>query len=83
MELDEDEVDRLLSAFEGIARQLKNLGNADASTPMGAIEAHGKAVDDAAERLAGEIDEVATRLGDVAEALEHIADAIKLAMPNK
>lgn len=48
-------VDGLLS----IARALNRLGNADASTPMGGLEALGKAILDSADRIANSIDGLA------------------------
>jgi len=54
-----------VDALDSLAHALKWLGNADASTPMGALEAHGAAMLEAAEKIqAG--------LSDVAEAIrEH------------
>ena len=49
-------------AGETIARALDRLGNADAGTPMGGLEAHGVAMKAAAEIIAGSI-------GDLAEAI--------------
>jgi methyl-accepting chemotaxis protein len=47
-----------------IAMQLKYLGNGDAGTTMGAIEAHGKFVSDA----------ISTGVSDIAQAIRHGAD---------
>ncbi len=44
---------------ESIRSAGKWLGNGDAATPMGALEAHGKAVLDAADRIAGALSDVA------------------------
>ena len=49
----------ITDALDGIADALKWLGNGDASTPMGAIEAHGKAILDAADKIAASIDNLA------------------------
>jgi len=46
-----DAPDNLTEAAENIARQLKWLGNGDAATPMGAIEAHGEAIKAAADTI--------------------------------
>jgi hypothetical protein len=75
------------TALGSIAYQLKNLGNADAATPMGAIEAHGKvvseaitdglsAVADAMSEQAEAQREIAGALHSIAEALSTIAKAI-------
>lgn len=42
-------------ALQDIAYALRALGNADAATPMGAMEAHGKCVLDAADKIAAAI----------------------------
>lgn len=52
----------VVDALDHIARALRLLGNADAATPMGALEAHGKAVLEASEKIA-------TGLHDVAAAI--------------
>lgn len=56
-------VDALQGIGELIRSAARSLGNGDASTPMGAIEAHGKAVTDAA--------------GAIAEAIRDLADAVR------
>jgi uncharacterized protein YukE len=65
----EDIADAIQSVADAIASGLSKLGLAGASTPMGAIESHGKAILDASEKLAGS-------LNDIAEALDRIADQI-------
>lgn len=65
---DEDE-QPIANALENVARQIRNLGNADAATPMGALEALGKVFD---ERLPL----VATETRGIELALDGIADAI-------
>jgi hypothetical protein len=54
--------DDLVDAILKVAYQLKYLGNGDASTPMGAIEAHGKAILDAAQLIADGLSEVAAAI---------------------
>lgn len=46
---------RCAQAIESCARALRDLGNADAATSMGAIEALGKVVRDGLNRIAEEI----------------------------
>lgn len=66
-------VDAIAKLGDDISHGLKWLGNADAATPMGALEAHGKAIADGAETLAsaitGAADEIASALRNVAEAI--------------
>ncbi len=57
-------------ALQGIAYQLKCLGNGDALTQMGAIEAHGVVVKEAGEAIAGGLHEVARAIEKLAEAVE-------------
>lgn len=59
LEGDNEVAAAILLAGHAIAYQIKNLGLADAATPMGAIESHGTVVKDAAERIAGAIEELA------------------------
>lgn len=63
-------VDALYENGRMIAHALRLLGNADAATPMGALEAHGQAVKDAGH-------EIAVNLAAIAEALDNLADAIR------
>ena len=55
-------------SIDGLARQVRNLGTADAATPMGAIEAHadhmGRIITDAAEIIAGSMSAVATAISE-------------------
>jgi hypothetical protein len=55
----------LTDAVADVAHALRLLGNADASTPMGALEAHGKAMLEASENISG-------GLHDIAEAIREI-----------
>lgn len=54
----------LAEAVSANARAIRLLGNADAATPMGGLEALGKVVVDASERLAGAISELAAAQAD-------------------
>jgi hypothetical protein len=56
-------------AIEAVARQLKWLGNGDAATHFGAIEAHGIQVEKAGNAIYN-------GLSEVAQALENLADAV-------
>jgi hypothetical protein len=58
-------VDALESVANAIRYGLRGLGNADAATPMGALEAHGLAIRQSA-------DQIASAIRDLAEAVrEH------------
>jgi len=58
----EDASEDICEAIDNLARAihlgLRQLGNADAVSPMGAIEAHGVAIRDAAKDIAGAIQEL-------------------------
>jgi hypothetical protein len=65
-----DEIaEALYSLSNNVSTALKYLGNGDAATPMGAIEAHGKAILDASERIALSLD-------GIAEAINRLADCM-------
>ena len=57
-------------ALQGIAYQLKWLGNGDAIAQMGAIEGHSVMVKEAGEAIAGGLHEVARAIEKLAEAVE-------------
>jgi hypothetical protein len=57
--MDEEQWERLVSAIEGLRTWMKYLGNGDASTTFGAIEAHGMAIKEAAEEIASGLRDVA------------------------
>lgn len=52
---------RLAKAQERTARAIILLGNADAATPMGAIEALGKHIGEAIDRIADAVDSLADK----------------------
>lgn len=60
-------------AILAISRAIHDLGNGNAATPMGAIEAHGVAMREAARRLAEAISDAGA---EIALALNHLATAI-------
>ena len=64
--MDERETE-LADAIDGVARALHRLGNADACTAMGGLEAHGKAILDAAEMIAGALSQVASAIETAAD----------------
>ena len=53
-----------------IARALRDLGNADASTPMGGLEALGKAISDSASEVALSMGEIAAAIREHSERSE-------------
>lgn len=59
--------ENIVDAVNRLARAITNLGNADAATPMGGMEALGKSMTDAADRIAS--------------AIERLADAVESAAP--
>lgn len=69
------QVDETLGA--AILRAASMLGNGNASTPMGAIEAHGMKSFEGAQGISNSLDEVAHSLDDIANAIIYLADAIK------
>ncbi len=54
----------MIALADRISYGLKCLGNADAGTPMGAMEAHGKAIIAAGDKIAGAIDYLADAIRD-------------------
>lgn len=48
-----------VDSLDRVADALYRLGNADAATPMGGLEAHGKAILDASEKIAAALHDVA------------------------
>lgn len=71
---------RATDSLDGIARALRALGNADASTPMGGLEAHGLAIRQSLDRLTSAADGIADAIraagADVGAALEAVAQAL-------
>jgi len=60
-----------------ILRAASMLGNGNASTPMGAIEAHGLKSYQGMEGISNSLDGVAYSLDGIANAIMYLADAIK------
>lgn len=60
----------IVDAVFALSRAIKWLGNADAATPMGGLEAHGVAMKESAETIASALMEVATSINGLAVAIE-------------
>ncbi len=56
----------LTHAVADVAHALRLLGNADASTPMGALEAHGAAMIEASENIASGLHDIADAIREAA-----------------
>lgn len=56
------EMENVANGLFAIARALHRLGNADASTPMGGLEALGAAQKEGAERIASALDGVSSAI---------------------
>ena len=71
-----DEMSDLAAAVQAVAEQIKYLGNGNAATQMGAIEAHGKFTSEAIEahgNLTSEaIRGLASSVDDLAEAIHEV-----------
>lgn len=66
-----DETDPVADALASIARALRDLGNADATTPMGAIEAFGVVVREVGDAIG---DAIREGLFDIAAAIRERKD---------
>ena len=62
MEASEDIIEAIDGLAHAIHLGLSNLGNGNAATPMGALEAHGKAMLEAAENIASAIRELSSSI---------------------
>ena len=62
----------LVDALICIAETLQRLGNANASTPMGAIEGHGRCVLDLADTIESAGSNIASALSEIANAIEDV-----------
>lgn len=67
---DEEFEEALVDAINGVAHSLKYLGNGDAWTSMGGMEAHGKIVSEA-------LQEISSAISEHSQAIESLADAIR------
>ncbi len=61
-------VDAIAQIGNALRYSAKWLGNGDAGTPMGALEAHGVAITEGADRIASALDGIAEAIGRHAEA---------------
>ena len=66
----DESIEEVATGLQAIAGALRCLGNADASTPMGAIEAFGKVVEDQTNLLSVSLD-------NIAEAIKELAAAVR------
>lgn len=65
-------VDGLYAVAQSIGRGLKLLGNADASTPQGGLEAHGAAIIEGAEKIARSLENIALSISRLTKAIAAI-----------
>lgn len=71
----DDEHD-VAEALVSIARAIHRLGNADAATAMGGLEAHGMTMHEGLLAIASALNEVARALSEISVSLDQVADAI-------
>jgi hypothetical protein len=64
-------------ALQDIAGALRSLGNADAVTPLGALENLAIVQRDNGEALSGAVSSVASEIGRLADAMQSIAEALQ------
>lgn len=64
----------IAGAWAGLASEMKALGNAGAMTPMGAIEAHGKAILDTGERLYDGLQCIGHAIETLAKAIDQMRE---------
>ncbi len=80
MKIDEEKIEEFIDGVHSIATALRNLGTADAATPMGAVEVLAKEVCEGTGRLASATEMVAHSLAEglqaVSEGLIAVASAI-------
>ena len=60
-----------------VARAIRNLGNADASTPMGGLEAHGAVIKEVGDQIVEAAAGIATAITELAIAMDGVANAIR------
>ncbi|MDP9437542.1 MAG: hypothetical protein M3P49_02160 [Actinomycetota bacterium] len=70
----EDRETNVAEALQGISSALHRLGNADAATPMGGLEAHGLAVHEASEKIEMGLCSVASAIQELADAVREVAN---------
>jgi len=61
--------DPVADALQNVASALIRLGNGSASTDWGALEAHGKAMEDSANRIGEGLEDVASAIRELARAV--------------
>jgi hypothetical protein len=72
----ENDNDQIAQAIKTLATHVKYLGTGDAATTMGAIEYLATKVGESGHEIAGKLDSLAEAVREVASALGEIADAI-------
>ena len=60
----DDDDDPMVDAVRAVARSINNLGNADAATSMGGLEALGKVMSESLDRVADALRDVARAIDD-------------------
>lgn len=68
---------KVAEALVRISTSLNYLGNGNAGTQMGAIEAHGVVIKDGAAEIASAINSLAEAAGGIAAAIDGLAKAIQ------
>lgn len=67
--LNVDADENIADAINRLARAVRDLGNADAATPMGGMEALGKAMDESAHTIARGLESLAASVDRLADAI--------------
>lgn len=73
---DEDE-QPIANALENVAHQIRNLGNADACTPMGGLEALGQVLKETLPCLSPNTEIIEHILSDIAAAMDQQANTLE------
>lgn len=60
-----------------VARAINNLGNADASTPMGGLEAHGVVIEEVGNQIESAGESISEAINNLASSMGKIAEAIR------
>lgn len=68
--LNDENDENIVDAVNRLARAITNLGNADAATPMGGMEALGKAMQDSANSIESGMESIATAINNLTDAID-------------
>lgn len=60
-----------------VAKAIQNLGNADAATNMGGLEAHGKAIKEVGDQIAEGTAGIAVAISKLASSVDGLASAVR------